>query len=620
MSKFTMISMFMGILCFAVFNTVQAQDFDDYIEETRGDTVVVSDFVDMGNQANSLAEAIELDEDPPEGRVYELKAGGFYWLTTQISTPEDRPLDITGSESARVVQSGDDDPMPPIIGGTTVDGVPVDGGFFLLNNDFTLKNAVGVVGATDNSQGWDFINNQSTGTTATIENVLLEHTNWVLFNTEASGHSLNISDSYFVNMSGEACRRNGGVYDNVNENTESLRVENSTHVMAQGMMYKFRGHHFNEAFFNHNTFVNVSGHLFPSFGYHTDLTVTNNLFVNSHVQGYFEGLDGPDEGSNETDQDNLPHGIINVNELPDGTASFEDYEEEDRMILVYNNGVFWDERLDDIVDQLNDREAMDRDDWVSQMMFMNDRTQDMFDNEDDYPMFQEDNWIEGGDPDFNDPQDLMTDQVDELIQWSVETGAGTDYTMSKWRMEGNETSRGGDDDNFNFPDWPIPVDLAYSNNDYLSAGLGALPLGDLNWFPDEKEAFVENRESLHDELQNAKESGEAPQHAIVVSATDDEQRIDQPTNFTLEQNYPNPFNPNTQITFTLQDAEDVQLKVYDVTGRLVATLVDESMNAGTHTATWNAVNETGEGVSSGVYIYQLTAGDQTISRTMTFMK
>lgn len=83
----------------------------------------------------------------------------------------------------------------------------------------------------------------------------------------------------------------------------------------------------------------------------------------------------------------------------------------------------------------------------------------------------------------------------------------------------------------------------------------------------------------------------------------------------LGQNYPNPFNPTTQIQFALSKPARVRLVVYDMLGREVAKLADGEMAAGYHSVTWNA-----SGVSSGVYIYRLTAGNFVQTRRMLLMK
>ncbi|MGH7595205.1 MAG: T9SS type A sorting domain-containing protein [bacterium] len=91
-----------------------------------------------------------------------------------------------------------------------------------------------------------------------------------------------------------------------------------------------------------------------------------------------------------------------------------------------------------------------------------------------------------------------------------------------------------------------------------------------------------------------------------------EEKAQSPSSFLLDQNYPNPFNPSTTIRFSLPNRERVTLKVFDVLGREVATLVDhEVLTAGHHARSWEANNAT-----SGVYFYRLVAGDFQETRKM----
>ena len=86
-------------------------------------------------------------------------------------------------------------------------------------------------------------------------------------------------------------------------------------------------------------------------------------------------------------------------------------------------------------------------------------------------------------------------------------------------------------------------------------------------------------------------------------------------NFTLEQNYPNPFNPSTTINYTLAERSAVTLKVYDVLGNEVATLVNSTKEAGKHNVNFNA-----SGLSSGLYIYTINTGNFTSSKKMMLLK
>jgi GH18 family chitinase len=88
-----------------------------------------------------------------------------------------------------------------------------------------------------------------------------------------------------------------------------------------------------------------------------------------------------------------------------------------------------------------------------------------------------------------------------------------------------------------------------------------------------------------------------------------------PQETALLQNYPNPFNPSTAISYQLGAATHVSLKVYDVLGQEVETLVDAPQSAGSHSSTWNAA-----GRSSGVYLFRLTTGDYSSTKRMVLLK
>lgn len=88
-----------------------------------------------------------------------------------------------------------------------------------------------------------------------------------------------------------------------------------------------------------------------------------------------------------------------------------------------------------------------------------------------------------------------------------------------------------------------------------------------------------------------------------------------PTRFDLKHNHPNPFNPSTKIPYTIPETSHVTLEVYDITGKKVATLVNDIKNAGYHQVIFDA-----SCLSSGLYIYRLKAGGKVFTRKMTLMK
>ncbi|MEO8447768.1 MAG: FlgD immunoglobulin-like domain containing protein, partial [bacterium] len=95
--------------------------------------------------------------------------------------------------------------------------------------------------------------------------------------------------------------------------------------------------------------------------------------------------------------------------------------------------------------------------------------------------------------------------------------------------------------------------------------------------------------------------------------------------FSLEQNYPNPFNPVTTIKYKTSGSGNINLRIYDVTGKEIRSLVSKVQPAGTYTAVWNGTDNSGSTVSSGIYFYTLTSDVgknqiSTLTRKMMFIK
>jgi bacillopeptidase F (M6 metalloprotease family) len=106
-------------------------------------------------------------------------------------------------------------------------------------------------------------------------------------------------------------------------------------------------------------------------------------------------------------------------------------------------------------------------------------------------------------------------------------------------------------------------------------------------------------------------------YTIPTSSQDDAETV---TQFELEQNYPNPFNPSTKIKYSIpsnlnRETSNVSLKVYDVLGNAVATLVNEQKPAGTYEVEFDASN-----LSSGIYFYRLAAGSRIQTKKLILLK
>ncbi len=95
--------------------------------------------------------------------------------------------------------------------------------------------------------------------------------------------------------------------------------------------------------------------------------------------------------------------------------------------------------------------------------------------------------------------------------------------------------------------------------------------------------------------------------SVPLSTSVAQKPAEAPQQFALHANYPNPFNPRTTISYDLPRAARVRLTVYDVTGQCMRVLVDERKQAGAHRVLWDATNETGRGMPSGMYFYRIEA-------------
>ncbi|MCF8240374.1 MAG: T9SS type A sorting domain-containing protein [Melioribacteraceae bacterium] len=109
-----------------------------------------------------------------------------------------------------------------------------------------------------------------------------------------------------------------------------------------------------------------------------------------------------------------------------------------------------------------------------------------------------------------------------------------------------------------------------------------------------------------------------PEPGILVNINDRETA--EVTTYKLEQNYPNPFNPTTQINYQVPEAGFVTLKIYNMLGQEVKTLVSQNIKPGTYSVSWNGKNNYGDQVSTGVYIYRIETPKFNESRKMILLK
>ncbi len=205
-------------------------------------------------------------------------------------------------------------------------------------------------------------------------------------------------------------------------------------------------------------------------GDQTNMSVTNNIFVNCQLQGYCTVLYKSDAG--EVDPDSLPMGLVNVR--VDST-----FNANGKNFYADANLAYWDASLSNIVSTLNSTAVDGNTQWVSQMIPMNTRSATLFADNTDYPLLVSRGWITNTLPTFKKTDVLFTTQLAVLKAYAiaaVDTTYGT--PLASWRQSTNPEAA-----NFIYADWPIPIDLSYTDAGLLTAGLGGFPVGDLDWFP-----------------------------------------------------------------------------------------------------------------------------------------
>jgi hypothetical protein len=585
MSKFVLT---FGMFILLFLPSVFAQNLD-YVLETRGDTLVVKDDNDFGAN-NTLYNLYKSDTlNVPAGRVYLLHNAGIYTFISNITTSNSRKTIIMGeTQTSLKLNKGD---FPPILQGG-VSGSDSYTFYIESASDLLLKNVDVEIASTSGSLGWTGFGTSNEGNRLEVNNCIVEHNQWTCISPH-KGSELFFLNDYFVNLDGHTCRRNGGVVDNQN-GFDSLVVENCTHINNQGTLYKFRkGIGGNKTLFNHNDFINCCGYVFMNYGEYPNFSVTNNVFVNSNVQAYATILESLDSG--ETDPDNLPMGLINVyvdTTFTNGGGSF----------YVDKNLTYWDPTFDDVVATENSGKINGATDWVSQMITMNSRTKALFADKTNNPYLTQGTWFENVLPKFNNTADLFTTQLAVFKEYTIKCVDSTfTGSLASWRQASNPEAT-----YFCYADWPIPVDLSYTDTNLLTGGLNGFPVGDLNWFPTQNASW------------SAQESTELKQIANVLTTgkiTAVEKTVGGPQQFQLHQNYPNPFNPTTVISYSLPKAGYVSLKVYNVLGQEVATLVNAYKTAQTYNVEFDASK-----FASGVYIYSIRYNNQSLTHKMVLMK
>ena len=162
--------------------------------------------------------------------------------------------------------------------------------------------------------------------------------------------------------------------------------------------------------------------------------------------------------------------------------------------------------------------------------------------------------------------------------------------------------------------WGSTVEMVADVQDWLDN-----PANNFGWIVlgDESSSGTAKR---FDSRENSTEGNRPKLTVIYTPTTSVSNELLAPSDFVLHQNYPNPFNPSTTINFRLAKSGLVTLKIFDLSGRGIKTLIEGPRDAGVHTVTWDGTNQSGQPIASGIYVYRLQADEFSQAAKMMFIQ
>ncbi|HEX3073676.1 MAG TPA: T9SS type A sorting domain-containing protein [Ignavibacteriales bacterium] len=528
------------------------------------DTVLVPSLVSSNINGYIMGDTLANGDRVNVNRVYKLERNKIYWFDGTMYV--DFPLTIVGAEG---------DTKPPVIAPRIRQDNSAPGTFVSISSgNATFKNlyllgirpdGIPTITATEPDViGGIAITLTGQNLRIVVDNCVFDGWSWEAISYNNNGNKFFITDSKFRNLIhstswfyGEAFRSNGGAA------SDTVYMTNNTFFSING--YVFCPVYYNKYFhFEHNTvFLNgVNPFFTPQL---TNAVIKNNIFYGTLAQAQTD----IEVAGGWFDWDAQGSSTIGLDTLSTVGTAFG-ITEAQRSIQVKNNAYYWPQKLQDFWNTA----LMDT---LTPPVWMNNRTNGIFTNNTTWPAIDE-SGNQNVEPEF--PSAVMT-QVDSLIKYvqlNRQGGLGT----YEWSYKTG-------DSRFNVA-WPVPENLAYANTALQSAGDDGYALGDLNWFPSQREQW--HPIGVNDEFQPAPES------------------------FALYQAYPNPFNPSTNLSFSIREAGNVSLKIYDVMGREVMTLINNEFRAkGDYKYSVNM-----SGMSSGVYFYRLQQGAKSLTKKMALIK
>jgi len=426
----------------------------------------------------------------------------------------------------------------------------------------------------------------------TVDHIVLDNASgtFVNFASTANHSSLFATNCEMRNVSNQFWRSGVLMWANNGVPIDTLLIQNCTFFALGRCIFGTPGY-IGTVILDHNTvFFSSDAPILAS--RMTNMTVTNNIFFGVCAHG----ADSAYIATGNTNDAHEPYGLITVDSLKTVGSTYG-ITEAQRHIVVTNNDYFWPEKLLSFWKAINDTAT----NWyVAPPMWMNPSTAAKFSDKKNWPNLYAAN-NDSVDPGFS--PSLVASTVDSLIKFETMVGWNTPWGgignagSFRWWQLWTDPYPSAIFDQFpaNWRGWsegyPVPENLAYSNDSLQQAGLNNYALGDLNWYPTQLAMWEKGGV-------NSVQSG--PQL---------------PTKFDLSNNYPNPFNPSTNIRVSLKEKGVMSLTIYNILGEVVQIVDRGYKTAGEYTYNIN-MNK----FASGVYFYTLRQGTNSITKKMLLLK
>jgi len=455
--RFLLLGLVAAVIMFPVQKNKAQELLVEWQNPTTGEVIV-----------DALRNAIANDTNRPEGRVYKLQKGGFYWITEDIRN-DGWHLRIVGEDPDPADEYGN----PAFIQMVARADGSHNGRIITGGGSITLKN-VYIVGADENGVQTYYqpVQIDANNSRFVFDNCIFERTNFALTAFTGSGNSIFYTNCKFRNLIGQPSTQQWeGRGISIWADQDTVVVENCTFFNVGMTALQIEGGAADYVRFNHNTLVNV-GRSINTGNWWREAYFANNLVINGFWHG--EGFGDYDLVRNPNrDPRAFTSGMFSIGSLPSKYGP-----EQGRRVLFTNTAVWRDPAF-----------AAYYADTIRAQPFINPVTKLDFVNVYENMVVKDTMWLTSMPNIATYTPDIIQSMINNIKDLRASVTPATPWF---WRLPEEPT----------VPSWPLPENFTYTDANLLTAGTDGLPLGDLNWFPAQKATYEANVNQYAEQLKN----------------------------------------------------------------------------------------------------------------------